>query len=96
VGARELKIRIVDRGPGIPREELTRVFDAFHRGPAEGDGHTGSGLGLTIVKGLVEANGGRVWAESLPGQGTSFVMAFPVEPQPQSQAGPAADEARTP
>ena len=48
------------------------------------------------MKGFVEANGGRVWAESLPGQGTSFVMAFAVEPQPQAQAGPATDEARTP
>jgi two-component system sensor histidine kinase KdpD len=90
----ELKIRIVDRGPGIPPNELTRIFEAFYRGPAEGDGHSGSGLGLTIVKGFVEANGGRVWAESLPGQGTSFVIAFPVEPQPRTQA--AVDEARTP
>ena len=90
----ELKIRIVDRGPGIPHDELSRIFEAFYRGPSEGDGHTGSGLGLTIVKGFVEANGGRVWAESLPGQGTSFVIAFPVEPQPQRE--PAADEARTP
>jgi two-component system sensor histidine kinase KdpD len=90
----ELKIRIVDRGPGIPHDELTRIFEAFYRGPSEGDGHTGSGLGLTIAKGFVEANGGRLWGESLPGQGTSFVMAFPVEPQPQRE--PAADEARTP
>src|SRR5215210_4373666 len=90
----ELKIRIVDRGPGIPQHELTRIFEAFHRGPSEGDEHPGSGLGLTIVKGFIEANGGRVWAESLPGQGTSFVIAFPVEAQPHAQA--AANEARTP
>jgi two-component system sensor histidine kinase KdpD len=75
----QLKIRIVDRGPGIPPEELTRVFEAFYRGQAR-DGHTGSGLGLAIVKGFVEANGGKVWAESLPGQGTSFVVTFPIEP----------------
>jgi two-component system, OmpR family, sensor histidine kinase KdpD len=75
----QLKIRIVDRGPGIPPEELARVFEAFYRGSAL-DGHTGSGLGLAIVKGFVEANGGKVWAESLPGQGTSFVVTFPIEP----------------
>jgi two-component system sensor histidine kinase KdpD len=76
VGER-LMVRVVDSGPGIPAPELTRIFDAFYRGA--GDPHTGSGLGLAIVKGFVEANGGRVWAESLPGQGTSFVVALPLE-----------------
>jgi two-component system sensor histidine kinase KdpD len=75
VGER-LMVRVVDRGPGIPPPELTRIFEAFYRGP--GGTHTGSGLGLAIVKGFVEANGGRVWAESLPGQGTSFVVALPL------------------
>jgi two-component system sensor histidine kinase KdpD len=71
---------VVDRGPGIPPRELTRIFDAFYR---RADGaHTGSGLGLAIVKGFVEANGGKVWAESLPGQGTSFVVALPLETRP--------------
>jgi two-component system sensor histidine kinase KdpD len=79
VGER-LMVRVVDRGPGIPAGELTRVFEAFYRG--SGDPHTGSGLGLAIVKGFVEANGGRVWAESLPGQGTSFVVALPLEKRP--------------
>jgi two-component system sensor histidine kinase KdpD len=78
VGER-LLVRVVDRGPGIPREELERVFEAFYRSPGTPRGHTGSGLGLAIVKGFVEANGGRVWAESLPGQGTSFVVALPLE-----------------
>jgi two-component system sensor histidine kinase KdpD len=73
----QLKIRIVDRGPGIAPEELARVFEAFYRGAAR-DGHTGSGLGLAIVKGFVEANGGHVHVESLPGQGTSFVVALPL------------------
>jgi two-component system sensor histidine kinase KdpD len=75
----QLMIRIVDRGPGIPHAELTRIFEAFYRAPGQRAGHTGSGLGLAIVKGFVEANGGRVWAESLPRQGTSFVVALPVE-----------------
>ena len=89
-----LKIRIVDRGPGIPPEELRRIFEAFYRGASQRDGHTGSGLGLAIVKGFVEANGGQVWAESLPGQGTSFVVAFPVEPGTSTETG--ADQLRTP
>jgi len=90
----QLKIRIVDRGPGIPPEELRRVFEAFYRGPSQRDGHTGSGLGLAIVKGFVEANGGQVWAESLPGQGTSFVVSFPVVPASPAQT--AAGEVRLP
>jgi two-component system sensor histidine kinase KdpD len=80
-----LMVRVVDRGPGIPPAELTRIFEAFYRGVG-GDGfpHTGSGLGLAIVKGFVEANGGQVWAESLPGQGTSFVVALPLERAPET------------
>jgi two-component system sensor histidine kinase KdpD len=74
-------VRVVDRGPGIPAAELERIFEPFYRAPG-GDHHTGSGLGLAIVRGFVEANGGQVWAESLPGQGTSFVIALPLEPQP--------------
>jgi two-component system sensor histidine kinase KdpD len=84
VGPR-LMIRVVDRGPGIPAAELERIFEPFYRAP-DGGHHTGSGLGLAIVRGFVEANGGQVWAESLPGQGTSFVIALPLEPQPATVA----------
>jgi two-component system, OmpR family, sensor histidine kinase KdpD len=77
----QLRIRIVDRGPGIAREDLTRIFDAFYRGATQPAGGTGSGLGLAIVKGFIEANGGSVGAESLPGQGTSFVVALPLDPR---------------
>jgi two-component system sensor histidine kinase KdpD len=89
-----LMIRIVDRGPGIPREELVRVFEAFYRAPGQQAAHTGSGLGLAIVKGFIEANGGRVWAESLPGQGTTFVVSLPLEPDPAARG--AAAEAQLP
>jgi two-component system sensor histidine kinase KdpD len=75
---RRLVIRIVDRGPGLAAGELDRVFEAFYRAPENPTGHTGSGLGLAIVRGFVEANDGRVWAESLPGQGTTFVVELPV------------------
>ncbi len=80
-----LMIRVIDRGPGIPRELLPHVFEPFRRGEAKAD-HRGSGLGLAIVKGFVEANGGRVWAESLPGQGTVFVIQLPLSDRPVAHA----------
>ena len=78
VGARIL-VRVVDRGPGIPpAEQRARSSSRSTARPAIADGHRGSGLGLAIVEGFVEANGGRVWVESLPGQGTTFVVELPV------------------
>jgi two-component system, OmpR family, sensor histidine kinase KdpD len=80
VGPRIL-VRIVDRGPGVPAAESGRIFEPFYRAPGElRNGHRGSGLGLTIVRGFIEANGGRVWVESLPGQGATFVVELPLEP----------------
>lgn len=72
--------RVVDRGPGIPDSDLESVFQPFQRG--ETNNHTGAGLGLAIVRGMIEANGGRVWAESLPGQGATFVVELPAETIP--------------
>jgi two-component system, OmpR family, sensor histidine kinase KdpD len=71
---RQLLLRIGDRGPGIAREKLERVFEPFH-GAGE---HAGSGLGLAIARGFLEANGARIRAESLPGQGTTIVITLPV------------------
>ena len=88
VRAREVSgrvvVRVVDRGPGIAYRDLERIFEAFYQGPDD-PSHTGAGLGLAIVKGFVEANGGRVSVESLPGQGTTFVVEFPLD-------SPASDE----
>jgi two-component system, OmpR family, sensor histidine kinase KdpD len=69
-------MRVVDQGPGIPLTEQERIFAPFYRG--SGAAGQGSGLGLAIVRGLVEANGGHVRVESLPGQGTSFVVELPL------------------
>jgi two-component system sensor histidine kinase KdpD len=76
VSGGRILMRVVDRGPGIPLAEQERIFAPFYRGPGAA-GH-GAGLGLAIVRGLLEANGGRVRVESLPGQGTSFVVEFPL------------------
>jgi two-component system sensor histidine kinase KdpD len=76
-------VRVVDQGPGIDPAERERIFEPFYRGPrATGRPWTGSGLGLAIAKGFVEANGGTISVESLPGQGTSFVVALPAAPTP--------------
>jgi two-component system sensor histidine kinase KdpD len=78
----QLLVRIGDHGPGIAREELERIFEPFHS-PGEG---SGTGLGLAIARGFIEANGGRIRAESLPGQGTTIVMSLPVPAQQPAQA----------
>jgi len=83
-------VRVVDRGPGIPEPERERIFEPFYRG--RDDAHTGSGLGLAVVRGFVEANGGRVWAESLPGQGATFVVELPL-PREAAEPTPAAPAA---
>jgi K+-sensing histidine kinase KdpD len=82
-----LAIRVVDRGPGISHGDLERVFEPFYQGAGDRP-HEGSGLGLAIVRGLVEVNGGRVWAESTPGQGTTFVVEVPLEPAPLVSVAP--------
>jgi len=76
-------VRIVDQGPGIAAAERERIFEPFYRGRGPDPGPrpwTGSGLGLAIARGFVEANGGAISVESLPGQGTSFVISLPVQP----------------
>jgi two-component system, OmpR family, sensor histidine kinase KdpD len=73
---KEAIVRVVDNGPGLDESELERVFEPFYRrGP---DTRSGAGLGLAIARGFAAANGGRVWAESRPGQGASFALALPV------------------
>lgn len=73
VGSR-LVVRIVDQGPGIPEGERELIFEPFYRR----EGGQGSGLGLSIARGFIEANGGEIAVESMPGQGSTFVVSFPL------------------
>jgi two-component system, OmpR family, sensor histidine kinase KdpD len=74
--ADRVHLRVTDNGSGIAHDELDRIFEPFYRAPnATG---RGSGLGLAIAKGFVEGNGGRIWARSLPGQGSTFTIDLPV------------------
>lgn len=72
----ELLMSVRDSGCGIPEDELERVFDRFWQVPGGAKG--GSGLGLYISRCIVEAHGGRIWAESTPGQGTTFSFTLPM------------------
>jgi two-component system sensor histidine kinase KdpD len=80
VEGKELILEVADRGPGLPVDELERVFDLFHRTADAKPG--GTGLGLAIVKGFVEAQGGRVQAANRAGGGASFTIRLPVPDAP--------------
>jgi len=77
---KEAIVRVVDQGPGVDESELERIFEPFYR--QAGDTRSGAGLGLAIARGFAAANGGRVWAESRPGQGATFALALPVVETP--------------
>ena len=75
---REIQISVLDRGVGIPQDDLTHIFDKFYR-VRHPEQVTGTGLGLAISKGIVEAHGGRIWAANRPGGGTMITMSFILE-----------------
>ena len=71
---RFIRFEIADMGPGIPADKLEKVFDKFERLDSSKEG---TGLGLAITKDIVELHKGRIWAESLPGKGSTFVVVLP-------------------
>ncbi len=78
-GATELRLHVVDRGPGLPDEERDALFQPFRRGSA--GRQIGSGLGLSIARGFAEANGGRLWAQDDPAGG-HLVLSLPLAERP--------------
>lgn len=78
VGARledgALRVSVADRGAGLKAEELEKVFDKFYHAPSS----PGSGLGLAICRAIVQAHGGRIWAENRPGGGAQFCFTLPL------------------
>ncbi|HSK88990.1 MAG TPA: ATP-binding protein [Anaerolineales bacterium] len=71
-------ISFIDHGPGIPQESLPLIFERFYRVRGEKT-VTGTGLGLYICKQIIQAHRGKIWAESTPGQGTTFFIELPID-----------------
>jgi signal transduction histidine kinase len=93
-----VKIEVADRGIGIPRNEQAKVFEKFYRaGDPLVHNTKGSGLGLSLVRHIVEAHGGTVMLESEPGRGSTFTIVLPLEgvpaaASPSSNGGAAAGQ----
>lgn len=94
-----VRIAVADGGPGVPPEALPYLVEPFYRVPAGRGARVdaarvaGSGLGLAVAKGLVEAHGGRVWAESAPGEGTCITFTVPLGIADADRTVPAAEVA---
>jgi len=80
-GENELVVTVSDQGHGIPAGEEKRIFEKFHRIANEGS-QGGAGLGLSICRSIVEAHGGRIWADNLPSGGAAFHFALPLTESP--------------
>lgn len=73
----QVQVAVRDTGRGIAADQLERIFERFSRAP--GERASGTGLGLTIARKIVEQHGGRIWAESAPGEGSTFRVSLPLQ-----------------
>ena len=81
-------VSVGDCGPGIPEAEQTRIFEKFYRADAARYRVPGAGLGLVIAREIIHANGGEVWVESKPGEGSIFRFSVPAMASQQNAARP--------
>ena len=84
-----VRVRVLDRGPGVPQSELSQIFESFYRSQTTSNLASGKGLGLTVCRRLIEAMSGKIWAEARPGGGLTVAFELPVA------AGQPAHEAAT-
>ena len=88
-----VQVRVADTGVGIPAEHLPRVFERFYRvDSARSRDDGGTGIGLAIARSVIEAHGGRIWAESRPGEGSVFAFELPAA-APRAGRDRSADDA---
>jgi len=78
-GETRVIVHVTDRGPGIPEDEQSRIFDRFYRGDRE-QSLKGSGMGLAIAREIIRAHGEEIWVSSTPGSGSDFCFSLPVAP----------------
>jgi two-component system, OmpR family, sensor histidine kinase VicK len=75
-----VRLEVQDQGPGIPTDQLERIFQPFHQvDSSDSRAQGGTGLGLAICRGIMEQHGGRIWAESVIGAGTTLVLELPKD-----------------
>jgi two-component system NtrC family sensor kinase len=86
----QVSLAIADTGPGIPAEIRAKIFEPFFTTKPSGEG---TGLGLSLCRGIVEEHGGTIGVESDPGRGTTFLIRLPVVPRPTVEAAPDIAEA---
>ena len=76
---RWVEVRVADSGSGVPAEDVERIFERFYQSPShKAERARGTGLGLAIARHVVEAHGGRIWAENRDGKGATFIFILPV------------------
>jgi two-component system sensor histidine kinase GlrK len=73
-----LEVSVADTGPGIPAEDLTTIFEKFRQVGSKTSQIKGTGLGLAIAKQIITRHGGKIWAKSIPGSGSTFVFVLPT------------------